>query len=224
MKHKHACPVHEEHEGSLINELAHHFPYAVISVAIGIITLSLLGFFGFGSTMDHAAIKGMRKLFHSFHFLHLIFAASGSLITFSRFSRNIAKGFFVSLVSALVFCTLTDILLPYIGGSILGMPMRLHICFSSELHNVIPFLAIGLLNGLVISKYGMANKSYSLAIHVGHILCGSMASLFYLVSEGFANWYPYMGIIFILLIIAVVLPCTLADIIIPVLVARSEKA
>jgi hypothetical protein len=223
MANKHVCALHTEHESSLMSELLHHFPYAIFSVALGLIILSLIAFFGL-NTMDKATIKGLRKLFHSFHFLHLVFAASGSLIMFSRFSTNLVRGFLVSLCSALVFCTLSDIILPYLGGRVLGVPMRLHICFWSELHNVIPFLSIGLVNGLVISKTGLANKTYSIVTHIGHILCGSLASLFYMVSEGFTNWYPYMGIICVVLIIAVVLPCTLADIIIPFTIARSEKA
>ena len=40
-----------------------------------------------------------------------------------------------------------------LAGKILGVHMEFHICFLSELHNVIPFLVIGLLNGSVMSLH-----------------------------------------------------------------------
>lgn len=225
MSHKNSCQVHshEGHEHTLISELMYHFPYAIFSVSFGLIVLSLLEFLGLTRSATGSS-QGMNMLFHSFHFLHLVFAATGALVMFSRYSSNIFKGFIVALLSALFFCTLSDIVLPYLAGRFLGVSMRFHLCLFSEMHNVIPFLGIGLLNGLIISKNGTVNKSfYSLGMHTGHILASSLASLFYLVSEGFTNWYPQMGSLFVMLIIAVVLPCTLADIIVPVLIARSEK-
>ncbi len=226
MSHKSSCQVHnhENHKGSLIDELMCHFPYAIFSAALGLIVLSLLEFSGLTKGVGGAPAKGMHMLFHSFHFLHLVFASTGALVMFSRYSNNIMKGFIVALLSALIFCTLSDIILPYVAGRFLGVSMRFHICLISEMHNIVPFLGIGLLNGLVISKNTAINKGfYSLGMHVGHILSSSLASLFYLVSEGFGHWYPQMGALFVILIIAVVVPCTLADIIVPVLVARSEK-
>ncbi len=215
---------HDHHNGSLIGELMCHLPYAIFSVALGIIVLSLVEFFGLLRGDSSVVTRGTHILFHSFHFVHLVFAASGALITFSRFSNNLMRGFFVSLCSALFFCTLSDIIMPYLAGRLLGVSMRFHICLGSELRNVVPFLGIGLLNGLIISKSGArARSSYTVITHVGHIFASSLAALFYMVSEGFTNWYPYMGPLFILLIIAVVIPCTLADIIIPVVVAQSEK-
>lgn len=221
--HSKGCGLHEHHEGSLMSELMCHFPYAIFSVAVGILVLSLIEFFGIMRGDSNMASRGTHMLFHSFHFVHLAFAASGALITFSRFSNNMARGFIVAMCSAIVFCTLSDILLPYIAGRLLGVSMRLHICWGSELRNVIPFLSIGLINGLVICKNGASKATYSLITHVGHIFCSSLAALFYMVSEGFTNWYPFMGPLFVLLIMAVVIPCTLADIIIPLVIARSEK-
>ncbi len=222
-KEKEVCQVHIDHDHSLIGELICHLPYAIFSVALGLIVLSFLSFWG----MDNGGAvnkKGLHMLFHSFHFLHIIFAATGSLVTFSRFSNNMIKGFVVALFSALFFCTLSDIILPYLAGRLLGVSMHLHLCLFSELHNIIPFLAVGLLNGLIMSKHSQGNKGmYSVGSHFAHILTSSLASLFYLVSEGFANWSGQMGLLFLLLILAVVIPCTFADVIVPVLCARSRK-
>lgn len=220
---KGACHTHDHDSSSLMAELICHLPYAIFSVAIGLIVLSFLSF-GSGIASSKANTKGLHALFHSFHFLHIIFATTGSLVTFSRFSKNLFKGFVVAVVSALFFCTLSDVILPYLAGRMFGVSMHFHICLISEMHNIIPFLLVGLLNGLIMSHHTTVNKTvYSVASHFGHILTSSLASLFYLVGEGFVQWNIHMGMIFLLLIIAVVIPCTFADVIVPVFFAQRGK-
>lgn len=232
MEHQktHTCSTHEHHNGHILSELIHHLPYAVFSLALGLIILSILDVFGLnGHAAEHAhshthTMQGAHLLFHSFHFLHIIFAMTGCLVTFSRYSHNIIKGTVVAIISSLFFCTLSDVILPYLAGTVLGVHMHFHICLISELHNVIPFYLIGLINGLIMSKHDSAIKNmYSLGSHFVHILISSLASLFYLISEGFSNWYPQMGLLFLFLIIAVVIPCTCADVIVPIFFARPRK-
>ncbi|MEX0939821.1 MAG: hypothetical protein WDZ41_00500 [Candidatus Babeliales bacterium] len=225
-KENNNCHGHShDHSASLIEELICHLPYAIFSVAVGLIILSFMTVFGLSNVdQNHSHCGGLHALFHSFHFLHIVFATSGSIVMFSRFSNNIVKGFVVSLASALFFCTLSDIILPYLAGRILGVSMHFHICLVSEINNVIPFLGIGLLNGLVMSKHKSSVKGFfSILIHFSHILTSSLASLFYIIAEGYTNWYQNMGLLFILLVIAVVIPCTFADVIVPVFFARSRK-
>lgn len=217
-EHNHQpCKIHDDHDCSLISEITHHIPYAIFSVAFGFIVLSFVDFFS-------VSYKNPHLLFHSFHFLHLIFATTGSLITFSRFSNNLIKGIIVSLFSSVFFCTLSDVVLPYLAGTMLGVTMHFHWCFLSELTNVVPLLLIGVVNGAVMSRHNPSAKNvYSLGSHFGHILISSLASLFYLVSEGFTHWCSHMGIIFAFLIVAVVIPCTFADVIVPVFFAQSRN-
>ena len=53
-------------------------------------------------------------------------------------------------ISPAFFCMLSDILMPYVGGKILGVKMHLHICFVNEFSNIGLFLLIGLVTGLVL--------------------------------------------------------------------------
>lgn len=224
MKIQDPCHDHNHDEVSVIGEVICHLPYAVYSAAIGLIILSFIAAFGYLQAAPGAKIKGLHGLFHSFHYLHIIFAATGSLVTFSRFSKKLVRGFLVALGSAMVFCTLTDILIPYAGGRMLGIPMRLHLCFFHELNNIIPFLAIGLVNGLVVSSHAAATRSvYGIFSHFAHIFTGTMACLFYLAGEGFAHWQHHMGLVLILLIVSVAIPCTFADVIVPIFFARLGK-
>jgi hypothetical protein len=156
--------------------------------------------------------------------MHIVFAATGTLITFFRFSKNIVKGFLVGIFSTTVFCTLSDAIIPYIGGKLLGVNMHFHLCFLTELRNVLPFLGIGLLNGFVMSRHHSSKQSmFSTSSHFVHILISSFASTFYLVSHGFTQWYSSIGFVFLFLIIAVVIPCTFSDLIVPMAFAKGDK-
>lgn len=200
----------------LVNhELVCHFPYAVLSVALSMIAAGVLGYFSFGASPE-AVSKGSMILFHNCHFLHIVFAATGAVLTFFRYSKNVLKGLIVGAVSAIVFCVLSDVILPYVVGHIMGIDMQLHICFFSELSNVLPFLVVGVFNGWLLSQHKSGQQSFfSIWSHFAHIFVSSLASMLYTISHGMYNWHEYMGILFILLIIAVVIPCTLSDVVVP---------
>lgn len=210
-------------ENTVVHELLCHLPYAIYSVAFSLIMLSIYSVFSIG--LDPAIVKkGSKALFHSFHFMHIVFAATGTIITFRRFSKKYFKALIVGIVSPTFFCILSDAVLPYVGGTILGVPMHFHMCFFSEPQRVIPFLVVGILNGFVMSMHHESKQGgYSLSSHAAHITISSLASTFYLISHGFTNWYASIGNVFILLIIAVVVPCTLADVVVPMTMAKWGK-
>jgi hypothetical protein len=226
--HTHAQNDHHHHDHTLKSELMHHLPYAIFSVALGMIVLSLLDYSAtlqsLGMTARHAICSGYHMLFHSFHFLHILFAATGTVITFSRFSSNIVKTLLVGTISPAIFCMLSDVILPYLAGRALGVHMDLHICFHRELQNVLPFLGVGVLNGMVLRYHHSAMlRVFSLGSHFTHIFISSLASLFYLVAHGFDQWYPQMGYVFLFLVIAIVIPCTLSDVVIPMYFAGVKR-
>jgi hypothetical protein len=212
-----------EHDHTLSGELVCHLPYAILSVAFGITILSFVTYFSLGIQTEMMC-KGAKVLFHSFHFMHIVFATTGALITFFRFSKNIPKALLLGTISPMFFCTLSDAILPYLGGRLLGIPMKFHLCFLTELSNVLPFLLIGILNGFIMSRHHHERQGvYSVFSHSIHIFISSLASIFYLVSHGCTNWYQFIGIIFLFLIMAVVIPCTLSDVVVPIIFARNDK-
>jgi hypothetical protein len=213
------------HEHSLTGELVHHLPYAIFSVAFALSVLSFLVYLSFlGGAPTDVVCRGSDALFHSFHFMHIVFAATGTLITFYRFSKNILKGLLVGIFSATFFCTLSDVFLPYLGGSLMGVHMHLHVCFFTELHNILPFLFVGLFNGFIMSRHpGSQQGVYSIFSHFIHILISTFASMFYLVSHGCTDWYLNIGFVFLFLVVAVVVPCTLSDVVVPMAFARADK-
>ena len=226
--HLHVHADHHHHGHSFTEELMHHLPYAIFSVALGMIVLSLIDYSSVAQSVGHAArvasCTGYHMLFHSFHFLHILFAATGTIITFSRFSTSLPRALAVGIVSPVIFCMLSDVLFPYLAGRILGVPMELHICFHRELQNVLPFLGVGICNGLILRGHHSALLPvFSFGSHVVHILISSLAALFYMVSHGFDNWYPQMGIVFLFLVIAIVIPCTFSDVLVPMYFAGVKR-
>ena len=227
--HEHGCEsdthnIGHEHGSSFIEEIIHHTPYAIFSVSLGFVLLSFTDFIGrlFSSSSDLQA--GYNTLFHSFHFLHIVFAATGTLLTFFRFSDNKRLALLIGFFCPTFFCILSDGILPYYAGQLLGVSMELHLCFLSELPNVLPFLLIGMLNGYVLSKHSSQVRSFFyICSHFLHILVSALAALFYLVSHGLDDWYPRMGFMFLFLVLVVVIPCTLSDVIVPLYFARRKE-
>lgn len=210
-------------EHTVLSELLCHLPYAIFSVAMCLGLLSFSSYFSLNID-NNIASRGADLLFHTFHFMHIAFAATGTIIMFNRFSTGIVQALFIGIVSPIFFCMLSDIIFPYVGGWLLGIDMRLHICFLSEFKNVLPFLIIGIINGFVLSNHHHAAQPvYSIFSHFFHILVSSLASTFYLVSHGFVTWYNYLGGVFLLLIVAVVVPCSLSDVVVPMLFAKADK-
>lgn len=215
-----------------VHELGHHVPYGTLSVAFALMLLSMVAvLFNLSEMAHHHAggccgsacgmSSGLDILFHSFHFAHILFAASGTMITFYRYSKNLWAGVFIGIVSSVIFCTIADILLPYAAGRLLGVDMELHICFSSELANILPFLGIGVLNGIIIPQGKEEHtEHHSSSLHFVHTFISAMASIFYAIGHGLENFYDYLGMFFLLMLITVVIPCTLSDVVVPVLWAR----
>lgn len=212
----------ELHGHSLIGEIMCHLPQAIFSVALALIVLSFVTYFSLSQVPLKIACKGAHILFHSFHFMHITFAAAGALVTFRRFSRRIGPSLIMGIVCPMVFCTLSDVIIPYIGGRILGVPMHFHFCFWKELANVLPFLVVGLINGFAMSNHPETRHgSLATFSHGVHIFISSLAATFYMVSHGFTDWYLQIGMVFLFLVTAVVVPCTLSDIVVPITFAKA---
>jgi hypothetical protein len=207
------------HYHTVWEELLHHLPYAIFSVALAMIFLTL-----FVQQQSRETDFLAYRLFHNFHYLHLLFAATGTMLMFRRYSSNKILGLSVGFLVPAFFCTLSDAFLPYIGGRILGLAMHFHWCFITHLDIVLPFLIIGIINGWVMGSQQCSRRVfYSLGYHFFHILVSALASLFYLVSFGFYTWWERLNFIFVFLIFVVVIPCTLSDVVVPMFFARLRR-
>ena len=205
-----------EHHTTMWHEILCHLPYAIFSVALALIMLTLLS--------SVADMKMAHRLFHSFHYLHILFGATGTVLMFRKYSKSKIGSLLVGILIPMVFCTISDTILPFLGGKALGLSMLFHWCFISHLDAVLPFLLMGVLNGWVMSAHEASRQVfYSIGFHFFHIFISSMAAILYLVSFGFDHWWHHMGFVFGYIIAVVLIPCTLADIVVPIIFARLQQ-
>lgn len=217
--HDHDHAHNLEHHETVLGELVCHLPFAVFSVALAMVILS------FFSCLDISYVKSLTyRLFHNFHYLHIVFAATGTVLVYFKYSRNLVAGLSFGLLVPAFFCTISDAFLPYLGGKFVGLDMEFHWCFISHLDVILPFLLTGVINGWAMSSHPTSRKLfYSVSFHFVHIFVSSMAAMLYLISFGFYNWWEHMGFVFIFLVLAVLVPCTMSDIVVPMLFARLKS-
>ncbi len=224
---KKACDFCEHHSHSMWDELICHVPYTVFSLAFAFAFLGILHFLSITSFAMHASkvYAGYHVLFHTFHYLHVIVAVTGAMITFFRFSNNIVLGFLVAVLAPTFFCVVSDIMLPAVAASVLGVHMCMHVCFFDphDTLNLVAFMLAGVVCGAALLRHEESLKLFALRSHFAHIFVSCLAALFYTVAHGFAEWYNAMGILFVFLFIAVIIPCTLSDVVVPLYCARSGK-
>jgi len=215
----HGESTHDHSATSIKHELLCHFPYAVFAVALSLVFLMLLGY---GKTESYANLHG---LFHTLHFLHILFAATGTVLVFRKYSSSILGAIACGLVVPAIFCTLSDAIMPYLGGLLCGISMHFHFCFRDHFSTILLFLVVGVINGIVMSFHDVeGQRRYAATAHFAHIFISAFASTVYMISHGFSHWYDHMTFVFSFLLLAVLVPCTLADVVVPAFFGRMHGA
>lgn len=202
----------------MTNELREHLPYTILSVAIGMVVLGMLTFVS--ELLKAEMAWPASGLYHVFHPLHMLFSATATTAMFWRYDKKLIKAIFIGFIGAVGVCGLSDIIIPYISGCLLGVNMDLHICIVKHPMVILPFVGAGIFLGFIVSRETHKSTIFSHAIHV---LISSMASILYLVSFGLVEWMHVAGMVFIYMVLAVVVPCCTSDIIFPLLLTDEDK-
>ena len=197
-------------------ELREHLPYTIFSVAVAMGVLGLLTA-AFRTLDPDGMAEANEGLYHVFHPLHILFSATATTAMFRRHERKLFKAALIGLVGAIGICSISDILIPYTAGLLLGVNMHLHVCLAAAPGLVLPFAATGIAAGLVVSPRTHRGTIFS---HSAHVMISAMASLLYLASFGMTDWFRAAGLVFVYMILAVVIPCCSSDIAFPLLLTR----
>ena len=194
---------------TIVKELKEHAPFTAIGALTGVILMGIL-------TQVSLTHETHDAIFHSLHPAHVLLSAMVTTAIFRQYSNHTALAIFVGITGSITIGTLSDVIFPYLGGTLLGAEMHLHICAIES-----PWLVgIPALTGVAIS---MA-YSWTKIPHMGHVLLSTYASLFYLTAHGgTTNWIPLLPLVFAILFIAVWLPCCVSDIAYPLLFVRKKK-
>ncbi len=195
-------------DNKILSELKEHLPFTILSACVAIIAVGILTII----IGEHELPYTGENLFHIFHPLHVLASAATTTSMFWKYKKNILQSALIGAAGALVICTLSDIIFPFLGGMFLGVEMHMHICLLGHPMVIVPFLLVGILTGFMSPKLIEHSTIYS---HSAHILLSTAASLVYLISFGMTGWLGHIGWVFIILVLVVLIPCCLSDIVFP---------
>jgi hypothetical protein len=87
---------------------------------------------------------------------------------------------------------------------------------------VIPFAVFGVILGLTSTEVFL-NRNSTIFSHSAHVFVSTIASILYLTSYGFLDWMENMFIVFIIVVLAVLIPCCTSDVILPLLLVDKKN-
>ncbi len=203
----------------IAHELLEHAPFTAIGAVAGIVVMVLVHFLNTPREIS-------QSLFYTLHPLHVVLSA---LVTTSMYRIHHTRSklwvaVIIGYTGSVGIATLSDIVIPYVGGDILGIPWEFELPFI-ETSNM-PFIGIPkwiIVNAAAVIGMGIAYwKPTTRFPHMGHVLLSTWASLFSFTAFGMADWIPLLPYIFLFLFLSVWLPCCVSDIVYPLLWVREE--
>ena len=202
----------------IVLELAKHAPFTALGAVVGIVVMVIVHFSSSPREISQA-------LFYTLHPLHIVLSA----LTTTAMYRLHHKGrlwvtILIGYTGSVGIATLSDIIIPYLGGSTLNIPWEFELPFLETAR--MPFIGIPkwiIVNAAAVIGMAIAyGKPTTRFPHLGHVLLSTWASLFSFTAFGIANWIPLLPFIFLFLFLAVWLPCCVSDIVYPLLWVRKD--
>ncbi len=202
----------------IASELRHHVPFTALGAVSGIAIMLIIVLANVPSTVSQVA-------FYTLHPLHVVFSALATTAMYRKYSnRKLWAAVLIGYSGSIGIATLSDAIIPYLGGALLGIDIGFHLPFIDT--DKVPFIGIetwklvnsAALVGIIIGYLRPATK----LPHLGHVLLSTWASLFYLTAFGIAYWLPLLPFVFLFLFLAVWLPCCISDIVFPLLFVREQ--
>jgi len=199
-------------------QLGKHAPFTAAGAVTGIIIMVILVFSNIPTRISSA-------LFYTLHPLHVVLSALATTAMYRLHSKSkLWLMILIGYTGSIGIATLSDAIIPYLGGSLLNVQMEFHVPFIET--TKMPFIGI--------EKWIVVNSAAVIGIaigywepktrfpHAGHVLLSTWASLFSFTAFGIANWIPLFPLVFLFLFLAVWFPCCLSDIIYPLVFTGSE--
>ncbi len=214
------------------HELKEHSPFTLIGALTGIAMMLIF---------KNISYESSYKLFYIFHPMHVILSAmiTASLFRLHQKTKNFLIIAVIGYVGSIGTATLSDSILPFLGEDIMGIVVPtesavhghsseneqthenehhehgLHIGFIEEWEIVNPSALLGILIAYFLPRTKLP--------HAFHILISTWASSAHIMmnTSGQISGLMFIGF-FIVLFIAVWLPCCFSDIIFPMLLVKTE--
>jgi len=189
-------------------ELVRHVPFTALGTITGIIIMVIIVFGNVPANISYTA-------FYTLHPLHIVLSAVATTAMYLRHSKGkVWAAILIGYVGSIGIATLSDAVIPYLGGALLNVKMEFELPFIEKWWLVNPMALIG----IAIGYWKHATKFP----HYGHVLLSTWASLFYFTAFGIAQWIPLLPLISLFLFLAVWLPCCISDIVFPLLFVKKR--
>ena len=204
----------------IVHQLVRHAPFTALGAVAGIVVMVIIVF-------SNAPREISNAFFYTLHPLHVVLSALATTAMYRLNGRGkLWVVIFIGYTGSIGIATLSDIVIPYLGGVLLNVPMEFHL----------PFIETGKMPFIGIEKWMVVNAAAVIGIaiaywkpatrfpHMGHVLLSTWASLFSFTAFGVANWIPLLPFIFLFLFLSVWIPCCVSDIVYPLLWVREGQA
>jgi hypothetical protein len=210
-------------------ELKAHSPFTMFGAFTGIILMLLF------RNISHQASY---RLFYIFHPAHVVLSAmvTASLFRLHEKTKSFLIVLIIGYVGSIGTATLSDSILPFFGEDILGVAVpteaavhshgheagseqkherELHIGFIEEWYIVNPAALLGIVIAYFLPRTKLP--------HAFHILISTWASTAHIMMNTNQPMTAVLALgIFVVLFIAVLLPCCFSDIVFPMLFVKAE--
>tara|TARA_Y100000034_G_scaffold98103_1_gene120021 strand:- start:374 stop:970 length:597 start_codon:yes stop_codon:yes gene_type:complete len=188
-------------------ELREHIPFTflatLIAIVLGVFSYNLIG------------VERVVSVFYILHPAHIFVSAIASAAVFYKYKENIFGGIFIGVLAAIIIGSLSDVILPYLGGVLFQLKTSFHLELIEK-----PLIILGVAVGGAV--LGTVTKLTQLP-HFFHVLFSIFASLFYLLAFSIpVNSFMIIAI-FMIIFVAVLILCCLSDIIFPLLFVRGRN-
>ncbi len=189
-------------------ELGRHIPFTAIGAVSGIIIMVIVVLARVSSNISEIA-------FYTLHPAHVLFSAIVTTAMYKRYgSGKLWAAILIGYTGSVGIGTLSDSIVPYLGGMSFGIKIDLHLGFIEKWWLVNPLAFLGIAIGYW--------KQITKLPHALHVLISTWASLFYFTAFGVADWMPLLPFVFLFLFLAVWIPCCVSDIVYPLLFLKVD--
>jgi hypothetical protein len=203
----------------IAKELRRHAPFTFLGALTGIVIMLIIVL---GNVPSHVS----ETAFYTLHPLHVVLSALATTAMYMKYGKGkIWMAILIGWTGSIGIATISDVVIPYLGGSLL------HVQMGFEL----PFIETSKMPIIGIEKWKIVNSAALIGIaigywrhvtkipHAGHVLLSTWASLFYFTTFGVANWIPLLPLVFLFLFLGVWIPCCTSDIVYPLLFVRKGQ-
>lgn len=190
----------------IVEEFKHHIPFTFLATFLAFALVgSLIWYYGNG------IVPQIKSLFFIFHPAHILASSIVSSALFYKYKKRFFLAILVGVFGAIIIGSLSDIILPYLGGEIFGFGTSFHLEVLESPLLIFGFSLVGSLLGI---RFGISRLPHFL-----HVFLSIFASLFYLI--GFSSFGGVLDFLVagVIVFFSVLIPCCLSDIVFPVWVS-----